>query len=43
MATPLPCGRFSLASTYLMVLRRTSAGGWLITHRMWDDPAAVLA
>jgi uncharacterized protein (TIGR02246 family) len=29
------------AGTYLMVLRRSSAGGWLITHRMWDDPAPV--
>jgi uncharacterized protein (TIGR02246 family) len=29
------------AGTYLMVLRRRSAGGWLITHRMWDDPVPV--
>jgi uncharacterized protein (TIGR02246 family) len=29
------------AGTYLMVLRRTSEGGWRITHRMWDDPVPV--
>jgi uncharacterized protein (TIGR02246 family) len=28
------------AGTYLMVLRRESAGEWRITHRMWDDPMA---
>jgi uncharacterized protein (TIGR02246 family) len=29
------------AGTYLMVLRRSSAGEWRITHRMWDDPVPV--
>jgi uncharacterized protein (TIGR02246 family) len=29
------------SGTYLMVLRRHPGRGWLITHRMWDDPAAV--
>jgi uncharacterized protein (TIGR02246 family) len=29
------------AGTYLMVLRRSAAGGWRITHRMWDDPVPV--
>lgn len=29
------------AGTYLMVLRRSSSGGWMITHRMWDDPVPV--
>lgn len=27
--------------TYLMVLRRGSPGGWVITHRMWDDRVPV--
>ncbi len=26
--------------TYFMIARRQPHGGWLITHRMWDDPAA---
>jgi uncharacterized protein (TIGR02246 family) len=29
---------FSNRGTYLSILRRQPAGGWKISHHMWDDP-----